>query len=161
VLVAAAVVAARLGRPPAGSVEVFLVRYDATGRTGTLVPMRRPAASGGAGAPLEAALRDLLAGPTAEERRRGIVSEIPPGTALRGVSVRRGVATVDLTSAFASGGGSTSMQARVWQVVYTGTQFPAASEVQILLDGRRVESLGGEGVLIGEPLRRPATPPTF
>lgn len=158
---AAAVVASRLGPSRAQGVEVFYVRYDPATHTGALVTVRRPVAPGAPDARLETALRALLAGPTPDERRRGIVSEIPPGTALRSVRVQGGIAVVDLTSSFARGGGSTSMQARVWQVVYTGTQSRAASGVQILLDGRRVEALGGEGVLIGTPLRRPAAPPTF
>ncbi|TMI83734.1 MAG: hypothetical protein E6H04_02370 [Bacillati bacterium ANGP1] len=73
---------------------------------------------------------------------------------------RRGP-TVNLSETYARGGGSTSMLARVWQVVYTATQFADAPEVQILVDGRRVEALGGEGVMIGSPLRRRATPPSL
>jgi spore germination protein GerM len=53
------------------------------------------------------------------------------------------------------------MLARVWQVVYTATDIRGVLAVQITLDGRRVQALGGEGVPIGAPLRRPATAPTF
>lgn len=110
---------------------------------------------------VEEALRALLAGPTPEERGHGISSEIPAGTALRGVQIQRGVAAVDLTSAFSRGGGSSSMLARVWQVVYTATEVRGVSAVQITLDGRRVQALGGEGIPIGTPLHRPAAVPTF
>ncbi len=160
-LAAAAVLSSRLGQPRAHGVQIFYVRYDPATHTGALVAVLRPGPPGGPDARLETALRALLAGPTPDEQRRGIVSEIPPGTALRSVRVQGGTAVVDLTSSFARGGGSTSMQARVWQVVYTGTQSRAASRVQILLDGRRVPALGGEGVLIGAPLRRPAATPAF
>lgn len=163
ILAAAAVVAVRLGPrwvTPA-TAEVFFVQYQAGGRSGTLVPVHHPVPRGAAEERLRAALRGLLAGPSPEERRRGFTSEIPAGTGLRGVRVRQGIVTVDLTSTFARGGGSTSMLARVWQVVYTATQLQSASEVQILLDGRRVPTLGGEGVMIGTPLRRPAAAPVF
>ena len=156
-----AVLALRLLPPGARSVEVFFVRYDAAGRSGTLVPARRTAPPGGTSARLESALRALLAGPTPDEQHQGIRSEIPEGTALRGVQIRRGVASVDLSSAFAQGGGSNSMLARVWQVVYTATDVGGVSAVQITLDGRQVQALGGEGVAIGAPLRRPAAFPAF
>ncbi len=161
VLAAAAVIVGRVQLARPGAVDVFFVRYAATGRSGTLVPVRRAAPPGGADARLGAALRALLAGPSAEERQRGLVSEIPPGTGMRSVRVQGGLVVVDLTPAFGRGGGSTSMLARVWQVVYTASQLRGAPDVQILLDGRRVPALGGEGVLIGTPLRRPAAVPTF
>ncbi len=164
VLAAAATIAVRLVGPhpvsPA-TAEVYFVRYAPGGQSGTLIPVRRRVPRGGVEARLAGALRDLLAGPSAAEAREGLTSEIPAGTTLREVRVRQGLVTVDLTSAFGRGGGSASMLARVWQIVYTASQQPSAPEVQILLDGRRVPSLGGEGVIIGSPLRRPAAAPVF
>lgn len=163
VLAVAAVIAVRFGPrwvSPA-TAEVYFVQYAPGGHSGTLVPIRRPVLRGGVEARLGGALRDLLAGPSEAERREGFTTEIPAGTMLREVRVRQGLVTVDLTSVFARGGGSTSMLARVWQVVYTASQQPSAPAVQILLDGRRVPSLGGEGVIIDEPLRRPAAVPVF
>jgi len=142
-------------RRPAGIEVYFVVR--GTGRVGSLVPVRRPAPDGPPEVRLRAALRALLDGP--HDAR--LHTEIPEGTALLGVTVRDGVVTVDVSTTFASGGGSTSMLGRVWQVVYTASQFPDAPAVQILINGRRVEALGGEGILIGAPLRRPDTPPSF
>jgi germination protein M len=161
VLAAAAAAVRLLGPRHAPSLEVFFVQYGPSGRVGSLVMVRRPAAPGSRDARLEAALRALLAGPSPEERKRGLVSEIPPDTSLRDAHVDGRVAVVDLTAPFAGGGGSTSMLARVWQVVYTATQVPGVDAVQILVEGRRVQALGGEGLLIGAPLRRPASLPTF
>jgi sporulation and spore germination protein len=163
VVLAAAVLAVRwFSRAPA-EVDAYFVHFDNARHTGALVSVRRPGP--GRDAPLrtrlEAALRALLAGPSAAERRQGTTSEIPAGTALRSVRLDGTTATVDLTSEFARGGGSTSMLARLSQVVYTATQFAQIPQVQLLLDGRRVEALGGEGLLIEEPLRRSTTPPTF
>ncbi len=161
ILAGGAAAALWLAHPRAATVDVFFVQFDPTSHRGTLVPVRRPASSAEADGRLRAALEALLASPSSDERRRGIVSEVPGGTALRGVRIENGVVSVDLTAAFARGGGSASMLARVWQVVYTATQFREASQVQILLDGRRVEALGGEGVMIGRLLRRPQMLPTF
>jgi Sporulation and spore germination/Immunoglobulin-like domain of bacterial spore germination len=101
-----------------------------------------------------AALEALLAGPGPREQAAAVGSQIPAGTQLLGLSVDNGVATVDLTSEFESGGGSTSMNMRIAQVVYTLTQFPTVKGVLFELDGRRVDVLGGEGVIVDQPVTR-------
>ena len=99
----------------------------------------------GAGVAAEA-VRGLLAGPTAAERAGGLTTAVPGGTRLLGLTIRGGLATVDLSGGFGSGGGSSSLTARVAQVVFTLTQFPTVQRVSFQLDGRAVSSLGGEGV---------------
>lgn len=171
-LVAAAVVAGRTVRPPLPGrgpspgpprteVQVFFVRTEPGGRAQTLAAVHRRVVLGPEEALAASALRALLAGPSRTERSRGLTSEIPPGTALRAVTIGGGMATVDLGVALAQGGGSSSILARVWQVVYTATQFPGVSSVQLLIGGRRVDTLGGEGLLIGAPMHRPAAVPVF
>ena len=95
-----------------------------------------------------AAMEALLAGPTSAERTAGLTTAVPDGTRLIGVRIQHGVATVDLSHAFASGGGSLSMQARVAQIVYTLTRFPTVKAVDFRLDGAIVETLGGEGLIL-------------
>ncbi|MBE3033130.1 MAG: GerMN domain-containing protein [Actinobacteria bacterium] len=95
-----------------------------------------------------AAMEALLAGPTSAERTAGLTTAVPDGTRLIGVRIQHGVATVDLSDAFASGGGSLSMQARVAQIVYTLTRFPTVKAVDFRLDGAIVETLGGEGLIL-------------
>jgi germination protein M len=101
-----------------------------------------------------AALEALLAGPDTREQAAAVGSQIPSGTQLLGLSVDNAVATVDLTSEFESGGGSASMNMRIAQVVYTLTQFPTVKGVLFELDGRRVDVLGGEGVIVDQPVTR-------
>lgn len=105
-------------------------------------------------APATAAMRELLAAPTAADRGAGLSTLIPAGTELLGVRIEDGTATVDLSSRFESGGGSASMQLRVAQVVFTLTQFPTVRRVAFELDGRAVTSIGGEGVLVSPPVDR-------
>jgi germination protein M len=94
-----------------------------------------------------AALEALLDGPTPDEDAAGLGTEIPEGTQLLGLSIDEdGLAVVDLSREFESGGGSLSMQARVAQVVYTLTQFPTVDRVSFRLDGEAVDAIGGEGV---------------
>lgn len=103
---------------------------------------------------LRGALLALLAGPTEAERAAGATTVIPSGTTLRDVRLAGGTATVDLGAAFATGGGSFSMLARVAQVVFTATQFSTVERVVLLLEGRPIEALGGEGLVLTEPQTR-------
>lgn len=97
-----------------------------------------------------AAIEELLAGHLAE----GISSAIPGGTELRGVSIRDGVATVDLSSEFETGGGSTSSFYRLGQVVYTLTQFSSVGSVLFEVEGRTVTTFGAEGIVLDGPQTR-------
>ena len=104
-----------------------------------------------------AALAALLAGPSDGERAgAGLGSEIPAGTRVLGLSIAGGVATVDLSHEFESGGGSTSMVLRVAQVVFTLTQFPTVERVRFALDGEPAAAIGGEGVVVDPPAGREA-----
>lgn len=101
-----------------------------------------------------AAMEALLAGPTAEEAEFGLGTTIPTGTRLNGIAIEDGVATVDLSPEFASGGGSLSMLLRVTQVVCTLTQFDDIERVAFALDGEKAEAIGGEGVIVDPPVSR-------
>ena len=103
---------------------------------------------------LRAALEELLSGPTVDETAAGLFTIVPIGTELRDLNLADGLATVDLSSEFESGGGSLSMVARVGQVVFTATQFENVDRVEFWLDGEPVEAIGGEGVMVDEPLSR-------
>lgn len=140
-------------------VSIFFTRSEGTAIV--LVEVPRTVPGGDPRAVLTAALTELLRGPSAEEQAAGLSTAIPAGTTLRGVRLEGGVAHVDFSREVEAGGGSASMLGRMWQVVYTATQLPQASRAQILIDGRRREAMGGEGVIIATPLARPRTPPRF
>lgn len=101
-----------------------------------------------------AALESLLEGPDTFEEGYGLSTAIPEGTELLGLRIEDGIANVDLTSEFESGGGTLSMQSRLAQVVYTLTQFPTVDGVVFSLDGEPIDVLGGEGIIIDHPLAR-------
>ena len=100
-----------------------------------------------------AALGELLSGPG---RGSGLATAIPDGTRLLGISIKNGVATVDLTSDYQAGGGSRSMQLRLGQVVYTLTQFPTVRTVRFQLDGAPVNVFSSEGIVLDKPVGRGA-----
>jgi spore germination protein GerM len=99
-------------------------------------------------------LQTLVAGTPMPAAEEGDSTAIPEGTEILGVAIEGSLLEVDLSSEFESGGGSLSMQLRVAQVVYTGTQFEGIDAVRILIDGDRRDALGGEGIAIAEPLTR-------
>jgi germination protein M len=101
-----------------------------------------------------AAVNALLAGPSAAERSAGLTSAVPGGTRLLGIAIRGGLATVDLTSEYQSGGGALSMQTRLGQVVYTLTQFPTVQKVRFRLDGSPVNVFSSEGIVLDHPVGR-------
>ncbi len=104
--------------------------------------------------PATAAMKQLLAGPTADEQSAGLGTTIPAGTRLLGLSIEGGVAGVSLSEHFGSGGGSLSMTSRVAEVVYTLTRYATVRSVQFFVDGAPVEALGGEGLMLTAPQRR-------
>jgi germination protein M len=99
-----------------------------------------------------AAVEALLAGPSETERAAGVQTQVPDGTQLLSLAVADGIATVDVTSEYESGGGTASMTMRLAQVVCTLDQFPTVKGVLFELDGAPVDVLGGEGIVIDHPL---------
>jgi hypothetical protein len=123
---------------PEGSVRVYFARDGMIATAG---------GSTSADDEPTAAMEALLVGPGEFESEIGMTTEIPVGTELVGLGVEEGEAQVNLSSAFASGGGSLSMQLRVAQVVFTLTRFSSIDTVTILLDGETAtEGVGGEGI---------------
>ncbi|MGZ4124217.1 MAG: Gmad2 immunoglobulin-like domain-containing protein [Actinomycetota bacterium] len=96
----------------------------------------------------------LLQGPGAAERGADVSTAVPAGVRLRGLAIDGGVANVDLTGVFESGGGSLSMFLRLAELTYTLTQFPTVDSVVLSLDGRRVDVFSGEGIIVDHPLTR-------
>jgi germination protein M len=105
-------------------------------------------------APARAAMVALLAGPTVAELAAGLHTRIPPGTEMRGLTIRDGVATVDLGGTFAAGGDPLEERGRLAQVVYTLTQFATVDGVRFRIDGQPLVFRGGEGAVQRGPQTR-------
>ena len=151
----------------------FLMRDGSGGEVvnePTLVPVLRTVPRSTATA--TAAMKALLAGPSAKERapKWPIKTLIPAGSKLLGIEISGGLATVDLSAEFASlspddvwDGGSYSLHGRVAQVVYTLTQFTTVDRVNFKLDGKPVKVLFGmpdpesgasEAIALDKPVTR-------
>jgi hypothetical protein len=99
-----------------------------------------------------AALEALLDGPDSFEAKSGVGTAVPQGSQLLGLTIDNGIASVDLTSEFESGGGSFSMFMRLAQVVCTLDQFPTVKGVLFKLDGEPVDVFSGEGLILDHPV---------
>lgn len=128
-------------------VHVYLVQGEKL-----VAAHRAPQVKGGA--VLRAALTELFQGPNPFERSVGLTSAVPAGTVLNDVALSAGTATVDVSRAYESGGGTLSMGLRLAQVVYTATQFPTVQRVVFRLDGQPVTVFSGEGIVIDHPATR-------
>ncbi|TVR66835.1 MAG: hypothetical protein EA427_15495 [Spirochaetaceae bacterium] len=103
--------------------------------------------------PLTQTLETLLAGPDAEDLNRGLLSLVPSGSRLLGARIEDGVAHLSFNEAFRFNDlGLEGHLAQLQQVVLTATAFPSVDSVQVLIEGRGVDYLGGDGVFVGRPL---------
>lgn len=102
-----------------------------------------------------AAIESLLSGPQGPEAETGVVTTIPEGTSLLGLTIEKGIATVDLSTEFDDSGlGSCCEHFPLAQVAYTLTAFDTVDRVVFEIEGDRVESYGGHGLMIGKPQTR-------
>jgi spore germination protein GerM len=100
-------------------------------------------------AAIATALTTLLTAPADKS-----ATTIPPGTQLRGITVKPEGIYVNLSKEFTAGGGSLSMYGRVGQVLYTATSLDPKAPVFLQVEGKPLETLGGEGLIIDQPLTR-------
>lgn len=139
----------------AGAATIVRTYFYLGGEPGSagLVPLLREVPETRAVA--TAAMQALLAGPTADEgAERTITSAVPDGSRLLGLTIEGGVATVDLSSEFESGGGSMSVFVRLGQVVFTLTQFPTVETVLFEIEGQPVTVFSSEGIVLDGPVGR-------
>jgi spore germination protein GerM len=106
---------------------------------------------------LEVAFSNLMQGPESA----GAYSGIPEQTELLALSVENDGVYVDLSEDFTFGGGSASMIGRLAQVVYTATTLEPEAAVWISVEGEPLEVLGGEGLLVRQPMTRDALEADF
>ncbi|HKG26159.1 MAG TPA: Gmad2 immunoglobulin-like domain-containing protein [Thermomicrobiales bacterium] len=102
----------------------------------------------------DAAVRELLLGPTPIERDAGLTTAVPADAAILGLDLDEAtnLATVDLSAAFAPDGQDVEV-AQLAQIVFTLTQFPHVERVAITVEGQPLALRDADG----NPLPGPAT----
>jgi spore germination protein GerM len=131
---------------------LYFVRIDEDGVIARLEVKRQIPATD---SPLSDAMAALLKGPIEEELRRNLLSLVPQGTVLLSAQVRGSTAFLNFNEAFMYNRyGIEGYAGQLKQVVYTATSFPTVQDVQVLIEGKKRDYLGGEGVYIGRPLSR-------
>ena len=100
---------------------------------------------------LKLAVRELIKGPSEKEKKKGVYTEIPAGTRLISVTEASSRVVINLSSDFEHGGGTDSLYKRLFQLIKTvknNTGLP----LYLQLDGRQIDVIGGEGIMINQPL---------
>lgn len=100
-----------------------------------------------------AAIRALLDGPTAEEAEQGISSAVFDPAIVLSARATGGIATVELSPAFADVGTVVQLDVIV-ELVCTLTAQPGVGQVSFELRGLPVEVPRGDGSLTAEPVSR-------
>lgn len=103
---------------------------------------------------LENTLRELVKGPTAAEKRKGLLTAIPPELRINSVKIRNKTAEIDFNSAIEYGAAGSILLNRLDQIVYTATQFSGVGSVIIKINGKARQTLGADGLSISGPLHR-------
>ena len=104
--------------------------------------------------PMSDAIQAVVAGPNGDEKQKGLISLIPPKTRLLSATVRGDTAYISFSEDFQYNTyGVEGYAGQLKQVIFTATEFPNVQNVQILIEGRKVDYLG-EGIWIGSPLDR-------
>ncbi len=102
---------------------------------------------------LATALETLLAQPPKDSP---YTTAIPAGTKLLALSTDKSGIHLNLSQEFVSGGGSASMSSRLAQVLFTVTSSANDEDkpVWISVEGKPLENLGQEGIVVSQPMTR-------
>jgi len=131
---------------------LYFIRVDDDGAISRHEAKRTVGASD---SPMTDALEALMAGPSADELGRGLISLIPSEARLLSAQVRGSTAYLNFNEAFMYNRyGIEGYAGQLKQIVYTATNFSTVKDVQILIEGQPRDYLGGDGVYIGKPLSR-------
>ncbi len=101
---------------------------------------------------LEFAIKSLLKGPGIVEKSFGAYSEIPVSTKLLGIKQTKNKVIIDFSSDFQYGGGTDSIYSRMMQLIKTALENTENKKVYLYLDGKQVSMIGGEGIMVSQPL---------
>ena len=95
---------------------------------------------------MEFVIKNLISGPTPEEKKTGFNTNIPSESELFQCWIKDGIAYLDFPGEIEKGGGTLLMKTRLAQIVFTATQFPEIEKVRFLINGKFIKYFSGEGI---------------
>lgn len=131
--------------------KVYFCRISEDGTQRMLAAFRKISSDNS----LKSALEALLAGPTNAESEHDIITNIPENAVLKSIRIEGDTAFLDFSSEFeVNSFGRDSVVLQLKQIVFTATEYSDIKKVQFLINGEKRTYLGGDGVVIGNPLSR-------
>ena len=103
------------------------------------------------GSQIKFAIQSLISGPKSEEKAKGVYTEIPSDTRIISINETPAEVIINLNSAFEEGGGTESLYKRLYQIIKTAKRN-TKKPVYLYIDGSKAEVIGGEGIMITQPL---------
>ena len=103
------------------------------------------------GSKIKFAIQALISGPTAYEKSKGVYSEIPAETHIIAINETSDKVIINLISAFENGGGTDSLYKRLYQLIKTARRN-TNKPVYLYIEGNKADVIGGEGIMITQPL---------
>ena len=103
------------------------------------------------GSKVRFAVYSLIGGPKQSEKAHGVYTEVPAYSQVINISEQSDKVIVNLNSSFVTGGGADSLYKRLYQLIKTVKQNTSLP-VYLFIDGQRADVVGGEGLMITQPL---------
>ena len=97
------------------------------------------------------AVNALVRGPKPDEKQRGVYTEVPMDAKVINITEQSDKIIVNLNSAFVTGGGTESLYKRLYQLIKTA-KLNSNLPVYLYIDGQRADVVGGEGIMLSQPL---------
>jgi spore germination protein GerM len=131
------------------TVDVYFLALDANSN-GIYKKVKREIPEGSK--KLEFAINELLKGPNLIEKSGGAYSEIPKSTKLISIKETGNKIIINFSSDFQYGGGTDSIYSRMMQLIKTSLANTENKQIYLYLDGKQINFIGGEGIMISQPL---------
>lgn len=135
---------------PKSYVNVYFIGQNAN-KEEVYKVIKRPYDSEKGGTKLKYSIENLLKGPTAPEKAKGIYSEIPQGTRLLSLEETPTKVTINLSGDFEQGGGTDGLYKRLYQLIKTANKNTVL-DVYLYINGKQADVIGGEGIMLNQPL---------
>lgn len=128
------------------NIDVYFAKFESGSEK--VIPVKRQVKTC---CKINQALMILIQGPSEEEKEQGLYTEIPSNTAILSVEEEKDEVIINLSSEFEFGGGAGSMSTRVYQLEKT-LEGLTSKPIYLQLDGEKRDSIGGEGIIIQQPI---------